>query len=539
MKRIFILLCLTSMFAACSTDPYDPFVPDSPIEVKEIKARAGIRDDEFCRHVDLENIHKTIPVVNRYIDNLPQGLDNRQVAQALVALFRSFDGITDARLFQDEYMRTPAVFFSFMDGETARELALDFSSTGKVLSYHYNVVIGAYVSINKGVSIERVFDMINSLDLKVEEIMYGTYISNAPSSETELQRILDGLNAKAYTNEGDNWKTNGYLHYQTGQITVFPHLIEMHNRDYQADWLASIRQFSLIESFDGIGYAVEFVIPEDKTIPESHWRDMFAPFDIVEVAYMNYNRYTLADESIEEGYEEGVAAVDSKIHIQPVEIYKTSPRTFQLHCTTERQYSSGSNPIRFVKQQTDGTIDISFKGVAEIGMTADIGPARAYIDLGPLAEGTYALNLHNGSVVQRGTLIVTKESFTVEMADNDTFGFVVNTLNRIPENTIWGYVGLSVAESFIADLIGIGASEKSYIPGFYREFEIDENGNVVQPKEPYENIPVSDKYFVLHYPGDLAQIGQLVERYWHEYENYIMVYTEQGQEFRSWMYDRE
>jgi hypothetical protein len=65
-------------------------------------------------------------------------------------------------------------------------------------------------------------------------------------------------------------------------------------------------------------------------------------------------------------------------------------------------------------------------------MTADIGPARAYINLGALTEGTYTINLHNGSVTQSVRLTVTADSYSLEMAANDTFDIAPTQLNRIP-----------------------------------------------------------------------------------------------------------
>ncbi len=541
-----LIFALCASVAACT---WEPFVPDDPGEVGEIKVRAGISDDEFCSYLDIENIHKTIPIVNRYINNLSGNLDAEQKAQALVALFKSFDGVTGARLYRDEYMRTPAVFFSFMDGQTDRELILDFSSTGKVLSYHYNVVTGAYVRLKRNITIDRVFAMINSLGLETDDVRHETCVSNMPSSEERLQRILDGLNAKGHTDDGKiMWRTSGYLHYQTGKITIFPNLSGMHNREYQTKWLAAMREYGLTESFDyeHSGHSVDFVIPEDRDIPEKHWTDILAEYNDIEVFDMYYNRYTLADKTIEGGYEEGVKAIDSKISISPVEDYKSTPRTFQLYCATERAYSSGSNPIIVVTEQSGSTIDISFKGVAEIGMTADIGPARAYINLGALEEGSYTFNLHNGDAKQTGRLVVTADSYTVEMPDNDTFAVSPKQLNRIPENTIWGIIGYHkettspLVDSFLDDMVAQSAVKKKFRPGDYREFFIDEKGDII----PYPEALYGywfDRLFIFGYSGDLAKIDRLVEQYAraHKDKMSISIYTDKGERFLSWMYDRQ
>ena len=543
--KVALMCAVVVSIAACQGEMFYPEVPDRSQEVARIKAQAGITDDEFCRLVDRENIHKTIPLVNRYLGSLPPSLDATGRAKAMVALFKSFDGIIDARMHQDEYMREPAVYFTFMDGPTERELGINVSSTGMVLSYWYEVTTSIYAKVRQGVTIDRVLGMINSLDLEVYSIKYGTYASGRSPSEAELARVIKALRAKPYTHDGRTQWTHGYLHYETGKIVVSPSLFGMHDRARQADWLATMREWDLSESPEyGIGYAVEFTIPEDDTIPKNHWTGMFERFDILEVAEAYGKRYTLADETIDDGYEEGVTAVDSKIHIVMTEDYKAAPRTLQFACQTERIYGTISNPIIFTKQQNGDAIDISFKGVhlSEFGFSA-LGPATAHIDLGELDPGNYTLNFHNGDVKQTATLTVTAESYTVEMGDNPTFGFDYKRLSRIPKNAIWGTVSYmsditpTIADSFLDDLLALGVKSEGFAPGYYREFEIDGNGDVVQP-EPYTHHPRRDRNFVFRYDGDLDRIEELIMQYMSGSEKHnlsISVYTTKGEEILSWM----
>lgn len=92
-------------------------------------------------------------------------------------------------------------------------------------------------------TIDKVFDFINSFDHEVENIHSQTYLSDLPSDS--LQYVLDYLNAKTYTNDGNAWFVNGYLHYQTKVITIFPRLFDMNNTTYQSDWLESMEILKL------------------------------------------------------------------------------------------------------------------------------------------------------------------------------------------------------------------------------------------------------------------------------------------------------
>ena len=172
-----------------------------------------------------------------------------QRTQALVRWFTSHTCIVDARVIYREtvpgYPPKMDVAFSFMDNGVVMELILNFSTTNKVLSYYFDMYNGVFVKTNRHFTIDKVFDFINSLELDVKLINYGIYISTMSSDN--LQYILDNLNAKPYTSDGNAWKVSGYLHYSTNQITVFPRLYNMKNKDYQADWLKTMNDYELVE----------------------------------------------------------------------------------------------------------------------------------------------------------------------------------------------------------------------------------------------------------------------------------------------------
>lgn len=134
-------------------------------------------------------------------------------------------------------------------------------------------------------TIDKVFDFINSFDHDVESIKYGIYNSSLPSDS--LQYVLDYLNAKPYTHDGDLWYVTGYLHYQTQQITIFPKLFQIKNKEYQADWLQSMQILQLTEKTDGecSGNTIYFHVPEGE---EKEWVKKFEEYDFVEGAELNY-----------------------------------------------------------------------------------------------------------------------------------------------------------------------------------------------------------------------------------------------------------
>ena len=134
-------------------------------------------------------------------------------------------------------------------------------------------------------TIDKVFEFINDFDHEVENIHSQVYTSNLPSDS--LQYVLDYLNAKSYTNDGNTWFVNGYLHYQTKVITIFPRLFNMKDTTYQTDWLKSMEILKLQEDTEGetAGCIIYFHVPKGK---EKEWEKKFEQYEFVEWAELNH-----------------------------------------------------------------------------------------------------------------------------------------------------------------------------------------------------------------------------------------------------------
>jgi hypothetical protein len=134
-------------------------------------------------------------------------------------------------------------------------------------------------------TIDKVFDFINTFDHDVENIHSQVYTSNLPSDS--LQYVLDYLNEKPYTNDGNAWFVSGYLHYQTNIITIFPRLFDIKNIEYQNDWIESMEILELNEQTAGEtrGCIIYFHVPRGEEI---EWKNRFEQYEFVEWAELNY-----------------------------------------------------------------------------------------------------------------------------------------------------------------------------------------------------------------------------------------------------------
>lgn len=141
------------------------------------------------------------------------------------------------------------------------------------------------VKIKGYYKIDKVFGFINSFDHEVENIHSQVYTSTLPPDS--LKYILDYLNAKPYTNDGNRWFVNGYLHYKTQQITIFPRLFQIKKKEYQHDWLLSMEKLKLSEDTNSqtSGCIVFFHVPPGT---EKQWEKKFESYDFVEWAELNY-----------------------------------------------------------------------------------------------------------------------------------------------------------------------------------------------------------------------------------------------------------
>ena len=237
-------------------------------------------------------------------------------------------------------------------------------------------------------------------------------------------------------------------------------------------------------------------------------------------------------------------AVDSEINIGLAERFDVYPRTFQMGFSTRKIFPCFNYWIDLSWQKSSNTIDVVFNSVGryDICFTA-LGPATAGIDFGALSIGTYQLNFRNGQIRCSGKLIVSADSYTIIFPENSAFNIRLSSLNKIPKQTIWGLVGYHkeetrpLVDSFFTALMELGATKRSFTPGYYTAFTIDENGNIIPPTmhgfwfaEP----------FIFHYAGDTADLDDFLKQWAYKYRAYtsITINTYRGERFMSWMYWR-
>jgi len=263
---------------------------------KDNEMKFSGNDVGFCSYFNLENIHKTIPIVNEFLAELPDDTSREQTFELLVEWFNSFSCGIDARILRrvDIIWGQEVIIgvgISIKDGERIRRLEVDFAIINNALthsqiagySYYKQDAIHVATTLTR---INEVFAVINSRGFDVKRIENGCYISSMPANQTNLEYIRSNLLAKPYVDSG--WGVAAHLNWYTSGITFFVQLTSMHNKDYQEDWIETMAQYQLVEWNHAM--AIIFYIPENTG---EQWKANFEQYDFVRWAEPSVTVYRI------------------------------------------------------------------------------------------------------------------------------------------------------------------------------------------------------------------------------------------------------
>ena len=147
------------------------------------------------------------------------------------------------------------------------------------------------------------------------------------------------------------------------------------------------------------------------------------------------------------------------------------------------------------------------------------GTAFKAVPIADLQQEVYVFHINLTSAIKNiGKLNVNEDSYYLEMQTDDGIVLLNSWLYKIPENTIWGYVGYEEeeekdnAESFVTDLAGISTEigdVHGYKQGHYGYFSIL-SGQI----ELHQDIS-STLYqpFIYFYDGEKSDISDLIDDY--------------------------
>jgi len=177
------------------------------------------------------------------------------------------------------------------------------------------------------------------------------------------------------------------------------------------------------------------------------------------------------------------------VNVNMFESLFNNGREFYIQVLTDQTNLLESYYIRnsIKKEGTVITVDLfDIEKVDASGVSVPTGPASAYINVGNITPGVYTLKINVAGTANQGNLSVEDNFFISIFDQTDGLTFNYDTLYRIPNGSLWGYVVYQnasfepIAESFKDTLQDIGAVGLGLNEGNYGYFTVDENGDYHQ-----------------------------------------------------------
>lgn len=192
--------------------------------------------------------------------------------------------------------------------------------------------------------------------------------------------------------------------------------------------------------------------------------------------------------------------------------------TFGLWVESTEKYECPGYGVAAEVAVQNGSITVTILGVTKPApCVGDSAPARQFIPIGDLADGTYKFNLSLRDVIENeGSLTVSDGLYTLSLPDAQ--GVVIEnfTLSTLPDGIVWGYAATPdeasqpVADNFLTDLKTL-TTENGLVPGFYSYFTISGTGNITFHKSV---APVgAAKYFVRRLSASPDALKGILQNY--------------------------
>jgi hypothetical protein len=253
--------------------------------------------DEFCLYANVEDFHKTAPLINAYLEHLSkndwsdgrklQALTKWLIAKPCVISAELVSVITYAVISTKSQLPPPPL------GRIA--IQLDGNGMTRYLTLHidrdcrfrecyfwchctsYSLVASYYeymkpkevgVFTHSHITIDKVFEFINLFEHNVDFITNDRFISSLPPHYQS--NIVAALHAKPYI---QSFHTG--VDSSNNEIFMFVWLYSMDNKDYQVDWLKTMNDFELFEGGSHPYYFIQFLVPEGKEI---EWQEIFETY---------------------------------------------------------------------------------------------------------------------------------------------------------------------------------------------------------------------------------------------------------------------
>lgn len=233
-----------------------------------------------------------------------------------------------------------------------------------------------------------------------------------------------------------------------------------------------------------------------------------------------------------------VPEVEKEFVVEMRERPGPAPRSLQLHLRTVKNQDCTDLGIQYEWTVALTNLRLDILGIRRpANCMPGQAPAQETVTAGVLPEGLYDINIKlRNAVANTGTLLLTEETYYLNMQAEEGLVIPIKQLRRIPEHIIWGYVGFSApsmastANSFVNELAAMSAVH-GLSAGHYGHFQISSgSGSPVITGAP---IDLNLRTFVYRFTGNADDLRNLVQAYRNSQGNLLQIRLQsiQGQVF--------
>lgn len=229
-----------------------------------------------------------------------------------------------------------------------------------------------------------------------------------------------------------------------------------------------------------------------------------------------------------------IVDIDDEFYVEMWEMLSKEAPVFQLRTATITEEACLNYEIAYQIVKRSNRIRASIDDIVQPDDCLP-GKASATVDMevGQVENGLYEfeINLKNSTIVNKGQLIVSDESYIAEMTTTNGIALTKEKLLRVPNLTIWGYLGAEnvkpIAADFLVELQEI-STEKDFLVGDYGHFSIADNNTI---DFPVETNFTEIEPFIINYNSDLDDLKAILANYRNRYGTSLdlQVFTWQGE----------
>lgn len=236
-------------------------------------------------------------------------------------------------------------------------------------------------------------------------------------------------------------------------------------------------------------------------------------------------------------------SIESNIEITMFENLKPEGRSLQFGCRTEKIYSAGNLALVYKQlHNLPKRVEIEFQGIyiPVTGLTTEIGPATALIDLGYFPNGTFPIFITVNGNSHKALLYVAPDLYSISTTSEKWITYSKLDLRRVPSKSLWGHAW-GMSESLVQAYVDTLASFVEYTieltPGDYGYFTADSTGAIDWPKPPRSNSCT----YIYRFEGSWVSLETSMQQIAIATEDSLsfVIGGSEGQELFSWMLAKE